>query len=218
MTDEKKKVVIVDDHPLFRERLGQLINYEPDMVVTGEAESAKDAIELIRNTSPDLAIVDITLKGSSGLELVKSIKALSIGLPVLVLSMHEESLYAERALRAGAAGYITKHQAADEVLSAIRRVLAGEIYLSEMMTLGFLKSLTSTEVKSISRPVDRLTDRELEVLELIGRGHTTRQIADTLQLVVATVDTYRARIKEKMNFRNATELQHFAIRWVRERE
>ena len=212
------KVVIVDDHPLFRERLAQLINHEPDMEVTGEADSAEDAIQLIRNRSPDLAIVDITLKGSSGLELIKSIKALSIGVPVLVLSMHEESLYAERALRAGATGYITKHQAADEVLSAIRRVLAGEVYLSEKMTSGFLKSLTSAGVKTISRAIDRLTDRELEVLDLIGSGQTTRQIADKLQLGVATVDTYRARIKEKMNFRNAAELQHFAIRWVRERE
>ena len=217
MSDNKIKVVIVDDHPLFRERLAQLINHEPDMEVTGESDTAEDAIQLIRNRSPDLAIIDITLKGSSGLELIKSIKALSIGVPVLVLSMHEESLYAERALHAGATGYITKHQAADEVLSAIRRVLAGEIYLSEKMTSGFLKSLTS-RVKTISRAIDRLTDRELEVLDLIGSGQTTRQIADKLQLGVATVDTYRARIKEKMNFRNAAELQHFAIRWVRERE
>jgi DNA-binding NarL/FixJ family response regulator len=218
MSDSKKKVVIVDDHPLFRERLAQLINHELDMEVAGEAESAKDAIQLIRNTPPDLAIVDITLNESSGLELIKSIRALSIGMPVLVLSMHEESLYAERALRAGATGYITKHQAAGEVILAIRRVLAGGIYLSEKMTSGFLKSLTATGVKSIARAFDRITDRELEVLDLIGRGHTTRQIADKLQLGVATVDTYRARIKEKMNFRNAAELQHFAIRWVRERE
>jgi DNA-binding NarL/FixJ family response regulator len=218
MSDSKKKVVIVDDHPLFRERLAQLINHELDMEVAGEAESAKDAIQLIRNTPPDLAIVDITLNESSGLELIKSIRALSIGMPVLVLSMHEESLYAERALRAGATGYITKHQAAGEVILAIRRVLAGAIYLSEKMTSGFLKSLTATGVKSIARAFDRITDRELEVLDLIGRGHTTRQIADKLQLGVATVDTYRARIKEKMNFRNAAELQHFAIRWVRERE
>jgi DNA-binding NarL/FixJ family response regulator len=218
MSDNRKRVVIVDDHPLFRERLAQLINHEPDMEVTGDADTAKDAIQLIRNTSPDLAIIDITLKESSGLELVKSIKALSIGVPVLVLSMHEESLYAERALRAGATGYITKHQAADEVLAAIRRVLAGEVYLSEKMTSGFLKSLTSAGVRSVSRAVDRLTDRELEVLDLIGRGQTTRQVANKLQLGVATVDTYRARIKEKMNFRNAAELLHFAIRWVRERE
>ena len=218
MAKSKKKIVIVDDHPLLRERLAQLINNELDMEIIGEAESAKEAIQLIRERSPDLAIIDITLKGSSGLELIKSIRTLSIGVPILVLSMHDESLYAERVLRAGATGYITKHQAADEVLLAIRRVLAGEVYMSEKMTSSFLKSLTATGVKRIPRPVDRLTDRELEVLDMIGRGHTTRQISDTLQLGVATIDTYRARIKEKMNFRNAAELQHFAIRWVRERE
>ena len=187
------------------------------MEMCGEAEDAQQAIELIRNISPNLVIVDITLKRSSGLELIKSIKALPIGVPVLVLSMHDESLYAERALRAGASGYITKHEAADNVLLAIRRVLAGEVYLSETTTSVFLRSLT-TGVKNLRRSLDRLTDRELEVLELIGRGRTTRQIANMLQLGVATIDTHRARIKEKMNFRTATELQHFAIRWVRERE
>jgi DNA-binding NarL/FixJ family response regulator len=217
MSEKKERVVIVDDHPLFRERLSELITNELDMEVCAEAEDAQQAIDLIRNTSPDLAIIDITLKGSSGLELIKSIKALSIGVPVLVLSMHDESLYAERALHAGATGYITKHESAENVLLAIRRVLAGDVYLSETMTSVFLKSLT-TGLKSMPRPLDRLTDRELEVLELIGRGHTTRQIAETLQLGIATVDTYRARVKEKMNFRTATELQHFAIRWVRERE
>src|SRR5947207_2094953 len=134
MANSKKKVVIVDDHPLCRDRLAQLINHELDMEVIGEAESAKKAIQLIRDRSPDLAIIDITLEGSSGLELIKSIKTLSTGVPILVLSMHDESLYAERALRAGATGYITKHQAADEVLLAIRRVLAAEVYLSEKMT------------------------------------------------------------------------------------
>jgi DNA-binding NarL/FixJ family response regulator len=218
MTEQKKRVVIVDDHPLFRDRLSQLINHEADMQVCGESETAEQAIQLVRRVTPDLAIVDISLKGSSGLELIKGIRALSIGIPILVLSMHEESLYAERALRAGATGYITKNQGADEVLAAIRRVLTGEIYLSDKMTSVFLRSLTTAGAKSTPRPVDRLADRELEVLELIGRGYTTRQIADRLQLGAATVDTYRARIKEKMNFRNAAELQHFAIRWVREQE
>src|SRR6266403_2559207 len=138
---EKARVVVVDDHPLFRERLCQLINNEPDMEICGEADSAQEAIQIIRETSPDLAMIDITLKTSSGLELIKSIKALSIGVPVLVLSPHDDSLYTERALRAGATGYITKHQPASEVLVAIRRVLAGEVYLSEKMTSGLLKSL-----------------------------------------------------------------------------
>src|ERR1700680_2613691 len=181
MSEKKGRVVIVDDHPLFRERLSELINHELDTEVCGEAENAQQAIDLIRNTAPDLAIVDITLKGSSGLELIKSIKALSIGVPVLVLSMHDESLYAERALHAGATGYITKHESADNVLLAIRRVLAGEVYLSGTMTSVLLKSLT-TGLKSMPRPLDRLTDRELAVLEVVGRGHTTRQIGETLQL------------------------------------
>jgi DNA-binding NarL/FixJ family response regulator len=218
MSAKKQRAVIVDDHPLFRERLAQLINHELDMEVCGEAENPQDAIQLIRNTCPDLAIIDVTLKGSSGLELIKSIKALSIGIPILVLSMHDEALYAERALRAGATGYITKHQVADQIIQAVRRVLAGEVYLSERMTASFLKSLTSAGVKSIPRPVDRLSDRELEVLELIGSGRTTREIAEMLKLGVTTVDTYRVRIKEKMNFQNGPELQHFAIRWIRERE
>jgi DNA-binding NarL/FixJ family response regulator len=181
MSDKKESVVIVDDHPLFRERLSQLINHELDMEVCGEAENAQQGIQLIRNTCPDLAIVDITLKGSSGLELIKSIRALSIDIPVLVLSMHDEALYAERALRAGATGYITKHQAADQIILAVRRVLAGEVYLSERMIASFLKSLTTGGVKSIPRPVDRLTDRELEVLELIGSGLTTREIAEAVK-------------------------------------
>jgi DNA-binding NarL/FixJ family response regulator len=217
MSEKKERVVIVDDHPLFRERLSELINCEPDMEVCGEAEDAQQAIGLIRDTSPDLAVVDISLKGCSGLVLIKSIRALSIEVPILVLSMQDESLYAERALRSGATGYITKDEPADNVLSAIRRVLAGEVYLSGSMTSVFLRGLTSG-MKSSAAPLDRLTDRELEVLELIGRGHTTRQIAETLRLGVATVDTYRARIKEKMNLRTSTELQHFAVRWVRERE
>ena len=210
---------------MFRDRLSQIINHELDMAVCGEAEDAQQGLTTIEGTSPDLAIIDITLNGNSGLELIKSIRALGLKIPLLVLSMHDESLYAERSLRAGANGYITNRQPAAEVVSAIRRILAGEVYLSEKMTAGFLRSLTTGGTaggpgvgKEYSQPINRLTDRELEVLELIGLGRTTREIAATLQLGVATVDTYRARIKEKMNFRNAVELQHFAIRWVRERE
>jgi DNA-binding NarL/FixJ family response regulator len=213
----KKRVIIVDDHPLVRERLAQIFNHELDMEVCGEAEDARQAMEIIRMESPDLVIVDITLKNSSGLDLIKSIKLHSPPLPILVLSMHEESLYAERVLRAGANGYITKHQQPAEVLTAVRRVLAGEVYVSEKMASEFLRSISSG-VKSAPHSVDRLTDRELEVLDLIGRGRTTREIASKLGLGVATIDTYRARIKEKMNFNNASELLHFAIRWVQDRE
>lgn len=218
MSDRTARVAVVDDHPLFRERLCQLINNEPDMEVCGQAESAEQALSLIRNARPDLAIVDIALKSSSGLELIRSIKALSIAVSVLVLSMHEESVYADRALRAGANGYITKSQEAAEVLMAMRSVLSGKVYLSQEMTTDLLKNLGATGIRSVPRSVDRLTDRELQVLELIGRGRTTREIADLLKLGVATIDTYRARIKEKMNFRNATDLIHFAIRWVTERD
>jgi DNA-binding NarL/FixJ family response regulator len=218
MSNKKALVVVVDDHPLFRERLCQLINNEQDMEICGEGDSAQQALQIIRETSPNLAIVDITLKTSSGLELIKSIRALSIGVPVLVVSMHDESLYAERALRAGAMGYITKNEEAAQVLLAVRSVLAGKVYLSSEMTSTFLKGLTAGGPKVSPRPVDRLTDRELQVMDLIGRGRTSRAIAEELQLGVATIDTYRARIKEKMNFQNAMELQHFAIRWVSERE
>jgi DNA-binding NarL/FixJ family response regulator len=218
MSNPKARVIVVDDHPLFRERLCQLINDEQDMEICGEAENAQPALLIIRETSPNLAIVDITLKTSSGLELVKNIRALSIGVPVLVLSMHDELLYAERALRAGAMGYITKSEEAAEVILAVRSVLAGKIYLSQEMTSTFLEGLTTRGVRVSPHSVDRLTDRELQVLDLIGRGRTSQEIGEVLKLGISTVDTYRARIKQKMNFRNAMELQHFAIRWLSERE
>jgi DNA-binding NarL/FixJ family response regulator len=218
MSNPKARVIVVDDHPLFRERLCQLINDEQDMEICGEAENAQPALQIIRETSPDLAIVDITLKTSSGLDLVKDIRAHSIGVPVLVLSMHDESLYAERALRAGAMGYISKNEEAAQVILAVRSVLAGKIYLSQEMTSTFLKGLTMSCVRVRPDSLERLTDRELQVLDLIGRGRTSREIAEVLKLGVTTVDTFRARIKQKMNFRNAMELQLFAIRWLSERE
>ena len=214
----KERVLVVDDHPLFRDRLSQIINHELDMEVCGEAEDVKQALEILQHAQPDLMIVDISLPGTGGLELIKQSRALAVKTPILVLSMHDETLYAERAFRAGANGYITKRQPASEIVTAIRRVLAGEVYLSAEMTAGVLNGLPHGGLKNVPRPIDRLTDRELEVLELIGRGRTTREIAETLTLGVATIDTYRARIKEKMNFRNAVELQHFAVRWYKERE
>lgn len=216
MSDGTARVVVVDDHPLFRERLCQLVNDEPDMEVCGEAEGAEQALTLIRSARPDLAVVDIALKSSSGLELIRSFKAFSITVPVLVLSMHEDSVYADRALLAGASGYITKSREAAEILMAIRSVLAGKLYLSPEMTADLLKSLGAASIRG-PRVIERLTVRELQVLELIGRGRTTREIAETLSLGAATIDTYRARIKEKMNFRNAADLVHFAVRWVSKR-
>ena len=217
MAEKKKQIVLVEDHVMIREHLVNLINNEPDMKVCGEADNIQKGMEIIKDTKPQLAIVDITLNGgSNGLDLIKGLKMLSLPVPVLVLSMHEESLYAERALRAGAKGYITKHRASHELLSAIHRVLAGEIYVSEKMISTVMRKFTSGGNKTIS-PIDRLTDRELSVLELIGQGSATRAIAQSMGLGLATVDTYRARIKEKLNLRNTFELQDYAIRWIRER-
>lgn len=218
--NQMRNVVVVDDHPMFRDRLAQIINHEPDMQVCGEAGDAQEGLRVVQTSMPDLVIVDITLTGINGLELVRTLRALSLKMAVLVLSMHDESLYAERALRAGASGYITKRQPASEVVTAIRRVLAGEVYLSGKTASGLLRGLTpgGPAAAALTNPVRRLTNRELEVMQLIGRGRTTREIAAALELGMATVDTYRARIKEKLNLRNAMELQHFAIRWVREGE
>lgn len=210
----KTRVVIVEDHPLFRERLAVLINKELDMLVCGEADNIRQAMAIIQSTQPDAAVVDITLKGSSGLELIKDLRAQSFELPVLVLSMHDESLYAERVIRAGAKGYITKDEASEKVMSAIRKVVAGEIYLSDSMTSRVLKNLSGKNVEH-SSPLERLTDRELEVFQLIGKGKTAKEIAETLNLGLTTIDTYRARIKDKLNLRNATELVHEAAEWVR---
>jgi DNA-binding NarL/FixJ family response regulator len=213
----KNRVLIVEDHPLVRERLAQLINHELDMVTCGEAENAEQALQIARDTSPNLAIVDISLRNSNGLDVIKAIRAQNGNVPVLVLSMHEETLYAERAMRAGANGYVTKHQPVEQILLAIRRVMAGQIYLSENLTNAYLKSI-GTGSKMLPRRVSALTDRELEVFSMIGRGMAKRDIADTLQLGVATVNTHCARIKEKLNLRSGSELQHLAFRWVREQE
>ncbi len=204
---------------MFRERIAQLINNEPDLELAGEAENADDALRVIRETAPDLVLVDLTLQDSSGLVLIKTMRGMGIEAPVLVLSMHEESLYAERAIRAGARGYITKHRAASEVVSAIRHVLDGEVFLSSKATSELLRTIArSPRTATPQRSVARLTDREMEVLQLIGKGHATREIAQILDLGIASVDTYRARIKEKMNLRNAFELQGFAIRMMSQGE
>jgi len=209
----KAGVIIVEDHPMFRERLAQLINKEPDMIVSGEADNTRDGFDLMVKSNARVGIVDITLKGSSGLELVKNLKAAGVDIPLLVLSMHDESLYAERVLRAGARGYITKHEASSKIMTALRQVLAGEIYLGTRTATKILGSLGGRNHLS-EAGVRQLTDRELEVFELIGRGRTTREISISLSLGAATVETYRARIKEKMKLENAAQLRHEAIRWV----
>jgi len=208
----KFSVVLVEDHPMFREQFRHLINKEPDMHVCGETDDCRGALELLQSVAADIVIVDLTLKNSNGLELIKDLKARKIDIPVLVVSMHDELLYAERVLRAGARGYITKHETSKEVMAAIRKVLSGQIYLGPEMASRVIESLSARP--KIENGVSLLTDRELEIFELIGRGRTTRQISGYLHLGMSTVDTYRARIKAKLNLENASQLCHEAIRWV----
>ncbi|MFO1481980.1 MAG: response regulator transcription factor [Verrucomicrobiaceae bacterium] len=210
------KVLLVEDHPMFREHLGQLIDRELGMSVCGESDNIRDAMRLIHETKPDVAIVDITLRGSSGLELLKDIKAQGLQVNVLVLSMHDEELYAERALRAGAKGYITKNEASTEVIKAIRCVMKGEVYASKQMTARLLERMTHRRASPELTGIETLADRELEVFQLLGRGKSTREIAQALNLGESTVETYRARIKEKLQLRSAAELYLRAGQWVRE--
>ena len=208
------RILLVEDHAMFREQLAALITQEFGMEVCGQSDNIRDALILARNTRPDLAVIDITLKGSSGLELLKDWKAQGMKFPTLVLSMHEESLYAERVLAAGARGYISKHENSETLLKAIQRVLDGKTYLSEQM-MEILVGKMSGKPAAVS-PVGRLADRELEVFQLIGAGRTTREIAESLNLGVTTVDTYRTRIKDKLGLSNGTELMQFAARWALE--
>jgi DNA-binding NarL/FixJ family response regulator len=210
----KAKILIVDDHPLVREGLADLVNKEKDLVVCGQAEDAHQAMEAIRELKPDMAIVDISLKETSGLELIKDIKIRHPSLPVLTLSMHEESVYAERALRAGAKGYIMKREATKKVVTAIRKVLRGQLYLSEKMTTRLVRKFVDGKPEAGTSPIDRLTDRELEVFSLLGWGKGTRQISEKLHLSVKTIETYRSRIKEKLNLTSASELLQHAFQWV----
>lgn len=208
------KIVIVDDHPLVRERLTEVISEERDLIVCGEAESRQQALEVMKAKFPDLMIVDLSLKDSHGLELIKDVQVSGSKTAVLVVSMHDEALFAERCLRAGARGYITKQEATRNVLVAIRKVLAGEIYLGEAVAQKLLGRVAGRPVFSPSGAVEKLSDRELEVLELIGKGCRTRQIADRLRLDSKTVETYQARIKEKLRLDDANELRQYAIEWV----
>jgi DNA-binding NarL/FixJ family response regulator len=212
---KRKKVLVVDDHPIVREGLADLINKEEDIAVCGWTEDIPQTIKAIRDLEPDVVTVDISLGDASGLELIKDIKAQFPALPVLALSMHQESFYAERAIRAGAKGYITKQEATKKVIMAIRKVLEGRLYLSEKMKEKLLYSLIGdSESGAGGSPVDRLTDRELEVFSLLGQGKGTRQIAERFYLSVKTIETYRSRIKEKLNLTSASELLQCAFQWV----
>jgi DNA-binding NarL/FixJ family response regulator len=210
----KTKVFLVDDHPLVREWLTQLIQRENDMAVCGEAEDTQEALEKIEATKPAIVIADISLKTTHGLELVKDLQARLPSLPVLILSMHDESLYAERVLRAGAKGYITKQEATKKILPAIRQVLSGQIYISEKMASRMVHKMVLGRALEQKSPIERLTDRELEVFQLIGRGQGTRRIAAELHLGIKTVESYRARIKDKLKLEDGTQLLQQAIQWV----
>jgi DNA-binding NarL/FixJ family response regulator len=208
------RVLIVDDHPLLRKGVSQLIDQEEDLTIVGEAEDAYKAIVAIETTKPDVALIDITLNGTSGIELLKDIKVRYPKLKMLVLSMHDESVYAHRALRAGASGYIMKQEGTEKVLMALRKVLQGEVYLSESLGNRMLHTLVNGRSSLTTSPVEALSDRELEVFSLIGQGHGTRAVAERLHLSIKTIESHRAHIKEKLNLQSASELVHHAIQWV----
>ncbi len=208
------KIFLVDDHAIVRQGLALLINRETDLKVCGDSEDANEALHQIEKLRPHLIIVDISLSGPDGLVLLKNIRARDPDLPVLILSMLDELLYAERALRAGANGYIMKHQATEQVLVAIRRILDGEIYVSERMANKMLHRFVGGHPVEQRSPIADLTDRELEVFRLIGEGHGTRQIAEALHLSVKTVESYQAHIKDKLALRNGRELVQRAIQWI----
>jgi DNA-binding NarL/FixJ family response regulator len=206
------RILIVDDHPMMREGLRTLISRERDLTVCGEAETARQALDAVASLKPDLVLVDITLRGRNGIELIKDICALQHALSILVISMHDESLYAERVLRAGARGYIMKQESGPTMMQAIRQVLAGRIYLSEKMSARILENVAGKRAKA--SPIERLSDREFEVFQLIGRGKSTVQIAEELHLSTKTVESHRAHVKEKLDLRTMPELISFASRWA----
>jgi len=210
----KKRVYIVDDHVILRLGLTVLINGTPDMIMCGESSSAEQALQDIPRAQPDLVIVDLSLDGTSGLELIKSLHARHPELLVLVLSMHDESFFAERVLRAGANGYIMKHQAIGELEKAIRRIFEGGVYVSQNMSDRLLKAIARSEGACGGSPIDLLSDREVEVFEMIGRGLGNSEIARRLHLSVKTIESYRARIKDKLDLKNSGQLHQQALAWV----
>jgi DNA-binding NarL/FixJ family response regulator len=212
-TGVKRRVFVVDDQPIVRQGLALLIDQEPDLEVCGEAEEAETALSAITASRPDVLLLDISLPGPDGIELLKTIRATDPTLPVLVLSMHDESVYAERALRAGANGYIMKQEATENVLVALRRILRQEMYVSDRVASAMLRQLATDTAKPGQAPIERLSDRELEVFRLIGEGHGTRRIAEELHLSVKTVESYQAHIKAKLALHSSRDLMQRAIEW-----
>ena len=217
-TQSKTRIMIVDDHPIVREGYSRLIEREGNLQVCAEADSKSIALKQIMNDPPDLVIVDISLKDGSGLELIKDIKAQFKQIKMLAVSMHDENLFAERCIRAGALGFVNKQQAPEQLVTAIHRVLSGKVFLSSEITERMICRSIGSENYSEESPIETLSDRELEVFEQIGLGETTRQIAEKLNLSPKTVETYRENIKHKLNLDNATELIRNAIQWVLEKK
>ena len=211
-----KRIVLIDDHPLFRKGLEQLITSSDGFTVCGEAGNAAQGLSALRKLEPDLTIIDISLPGANGIELIKNIRAEFPKLPVLVLSMHDESLYALRSIRAGAQGYIMKQEALESVVRALNEIMAGRPYLSPAMSAKLITNFAKGSENGKTNPTDTLSDRELEILELIGKGHEVTEIARELHLSPKTVETHRAHIKEKLNLANARQVARFAVQWVAE--
>jgi DNA-binding NarL/FixJ family response regulator len=217
--DERARVLIVDDHPAVREALALRIGRQADLMVCGEAADTSEALRLLEDTGPDVAVVDISLKSGNGIDLIKRIKDRHDAVRIVVWSMHPEALYAERALRAGAMGYVNKDQATDVIVEAIRRARRGEVWLSEAMAQRMLKRSVGPGGQEVTRsPLDSLADRELEVFRLIGHGERTSEIAERLHLSIKTVETYRDRIRQKLDLADGTRLTRYATQWVLENE
>ncbi len=214
-TKNPVRIFIIDDHPVFRNGLAQLLGAESDFEVCGEAEDADSALKLLKKKLPDLAIVDITLKSSSGIDLIKDIKLAFPEMLTLTLSMHDEMIYAERALRAGSKGYVMKQEAPETIVHAIRHILKGNTYFSDNVTTRLFSKIADGDRKAVaSSPVDILSDRELEIFQMIGRGFSSRQIAGKLHISIKTVENHRAHIKDKLNLSSAIELVQHATLWV----
>jgi len=214
----KKSILIVDDHPMMRQGLAQLINHERDLSASCEAGTASQALNMVVARKPDLVIVDISLPDKNGLELIKDIQVFHPYLPILVISMHDESIYAERVLRAGGRGYIMKQEGGRKLMQAIRQVLSGQIYLSDKMSARILEIFSGRKAEVVSSPVERLSDREFEIFQLVGEGQGTREIANRLNLSVKTIEVHRANMRRKLKLRTGTEVVHFAIRWMESRK
>jgi DNA-binding NarL/FixJ family response regulator len=210
----KSRILIVDAHPMMREGLAQLISRQPGLVVCGEAATAPQAVELVKKLQPDLVLADITLPGRNGIELIKDIQAVVSGMAVLVISMHDEAIYAERVLRAGGRGYIMKQEGGEKLMQAIRQVLSGQIFVSETISARILELFSGHGAHLSKTPLERLTDREFEVFQLVGRGLGRREIAQELHMSVRTAEVHRANIKKKLEHKSSSELIRFAVRWA----